>query len=119
MIKISNKQLSALKRGSFERFHLRLCDYIFKEYNVQPDRREAIEAGVKTAIDDGQSLGLRGEHALATYGVTAFLVGLDIKNDPKVCAALSSVSLSETKKAEWLVDWLDALQTALETTHHG
>ena len=119
MFKISEKQLLALKQAGADGFHERLCDFIVTEYNVEAARRPALEVGITDAIKDGHAFGLRTEKAVATYGVAAFLVGLQIKDDPKVCATLSSTSLSEAHKVEWLTEWLALLEKALDTPAHG
>ncbi len=119
MLIISEKQLRALEQAGADGFHARLCDFICVEYNVEAARRPALEVGIATAIKDGHAFGLRSEKAMATYGVAAFLVGLQIKDDPKVCATLSSGSLAEASKVEWLNEWLALLEAALDTPSHG
>lgn len=119
MIKISQKQLDALKSGEADKFHARLCDFIVKKFNVQDARRPALDRGMTSAIADAHNFNLKSEKAIATYGVATFLIGLRIKNDPKVNAAMSSTTLSETNKIAWLNDWLAALEAALETPADG
>ena len=80
MLIISEKQLRALEQAGADGFHARLCDFICAEYNVEAARRPALEVGIATAIKDGHAFGLRSEKAMATYGVAAFLVGLQIKD---------------------------------------
>jgi len=119
VFKISEKQLTALKAAGADRFHERLCDFIVAEFKVTDARRPALEDGIAAAIEDARGFNLKGEKAVATYGVAAFMVGLGIKDDPKLGAALSSPSLSEARKVEWLSDWLTALEAALETPADG
>lgn len=119
MFKITENQFTAMKVNAADRFHTRLCDYIMAEFKVPAAKRPEIEEGMTAAIADARAFGLKSEKAVATYGVVAFLVGLGIKDDPKLSAAMASPTLSEPKKIEWLHDWLAALEKALETPAHG
>ena len=114
MLTVSHQQMAALAAGKEAGFRQRLFEFLCEEFPDQAEDRAAVVAVVDVGIADARNLGLQGARAIAVYVTVAFLLGMEIKDDPRLVAAVRDSRASEADKIAWLQDWLGAIAGALD-----
>ena len=114
MLNFSRAQMSPLAHRSDVRFRHDVVMLLQEDFPELANDAASLDAFVTVAMEDARALGIRGAQAMATYAVVAFLVGLDVKRDPRLIKAMVIPRLSEEDKAMWMQDWIDAITRALE-----
>lgn len=104
---------AAVPRAEFRRS---LIGFLREQFPDAKDMPAAeLEAGVDLCIAKAESYGIDTCQDVATYTVTAFLVGVDFDTDfPAATDILVSPVLGSGDKAQWLREWTAELFRALE-----
>jgi len=114
MLDITPEQLAAMEEHSEAGFRRRLFGLLRDEFPDHAGDPRGVAAVVDLGIADARAAGLRTERGLAAWVIAAFLLGLDIKDDPHVIAAIRTSGDSEAAKADWLQGYVAAVAEALE-----
>lgn len=113
-IRISKDQIAALSAEGEARFRFLLSKLIEEVFSVPDPGIDQMDREIETALTDAKAFGLTSQRALATYSVVAYACGHGIKDDPRVRSVLTSTTLSEPNKADWLGNWFVAIAETLE-----
>jgi len=116
MLKIRKEQMDAFSSPMGEQFEDALVAFLREEFlDARAESPATLEPGVREQIERARSYGLQSGAHIATYVVTAWLLGQEF--DTKFPAArdtLNSTLHSPDDKAEWLADWTERLFLELE-----
>lgn len=114
MHEITPQQMQSFARHSEGGFRERLLGLLresFPEYATDPTATALV---IDQAVADARMAGLQSERAIAAYVIAAFVLGLDIKDDPIFVRDVREAGLSEAEKADWIEGWVGAVADALE-----
>jgi hypothetical protein len=114
MLKISEQTMAALDEASEATFRQRLVSLLQTRFPEHARDPTALAAMVEIGVADARAMSLRGERGLAAYVVAAFVLGLDIRDDPHVIAALRESGDNEAARIDWLEGYVTAVAEALE-----
>ncbi len=114
MLEITPLQMQSVERDSEHQFRERLLGLLresFPEYAADPTATALV---VDQAVADARMAGLQSAKAIAAYVIAAFVLGMDIKDDPHFIREVRESGLSEAEKADWIEGWVSAVADALE-----
>ena len=107
MLEITPQQLAVLSAQSRRDYVRRLATFLRQEVNelaTMPD--DALLAETEAQIVKAWNYGLESEQAVATYAVSAALLGADFDTAfLPTAAVLQSRDMSGAAKARWLESW--------------
>jgi hypothetical protein len=115
MLTISPAQMAAFQGLSDDEFHARLFAFLCEEFPEHAADRGGVAAVVEVGVSDARDAGLRGERAIAIYVMIAFLMGMEVKDDPRFIANVRESGASEGEKIAWMEGWIDAVAAALDS----
>lgn len=114
MFEITDQVAYAFEARAERQFFDRVSAFLTARFPAQTGDREAVDALVQLATNDGRSLGLRSERALAMYCMLALLLGPDVKDDPRLRELLLESGMKEAALADAMGEWLKSIALALE-----
>jgi hypothetical protein len=114
MLEITPDQMAAMQQDSEGRFRQRVFALLCEQFPEHADDRGAVAAVVDLGIADAREAGLRSERGLAAYVIAAFLLGLDLKDDPYFVTYVRQSGESEAAKIAWIEGYVKAVAEALE-----
>lgn len=114
IFKIAPQQLQSFERQSEAGFRERLLGLLRESFPDYASDQAATAHVVNQAVEDARMAGLQSERAIAAYVIAAFVLGLDIKDDPIFISDVREGGLNEAEKADWIEGWVGAVADALE-----
>lgn len=107
---------SAVARSDFRRSLIAFLAEQFESARAMPPAELA--SAVDLCIGKAESYGLTRGEDVATFAVTAYLLGLDFDRDfPAATNVLLSPVLTSADKAQWLCEWTAELFRTVEAEH--
>jgi hypothetical protein len=114
MVTISPRALAALELSQENKFRKQLVGLLSESFPELVDDAGVVYDFADIAIEDARHTGLRSAAGISVYVIVAFLLGLDVKNDPRLVHALTLSARNEDEKILWLQGWIAAISSALE-----
>jgi hypothetical protein len=113
---IRREQYDALRRCSEVSFEARLALFLLEQFPEEGEVDQAqFDETIRVQIATARTFGLETEQQIATYAVSACLLGSDFhKHFPAANQVLESKLLNADDKARWLDSWTRTLFEALE-----
>lgn len=106
-LRLRPEQLSALSSQVDAGFTQRMASFLRTEFqDASASCSDELDRFVRQAILRAKSFGLLAEDHVATYVITAWLLGPDfVEAYPPAASMLKNASCSPNTKAEWLAHW--------------
>ena len=114
MLKISDQTMAAMEHANEGAFRQRIVTLLQTRFPEHAKDPRALHTLVEVGVADARSMSLCSERGLAAYVVAAFLLGMDINQDPHLVAALRQSGENEAAKIDWIEGYVKAVAEALE-----
>jgi hypothetical protein len=114
MFEITDQVADAFAARSERQFLDRVIAFLTQRFPGHTGDPEAVNALVQVATSDGRALGLRSERALAMYCLLALLLGLEVKDDPRLRDLLLESGMKEVVLVDAMGQWMKSIAMALE-----
>lgn len=121
MIRIRPEQLEALSRPVEESLEERLSRFVREQVpGLESVEEVELRGALREQIAKARRYGMETESDLAVYVAAAAMLGADFDAEfPAATQVVNSPALPAAMKADWLVEWTEAIFKALESSQEA